>query len=367
MAYFGVGSQRQLRVVLAAQGGTSSTQPVPIPMSVLGSTFLNLSREDGGDILPFDSNGNPITKVLQRFSKTGPTGWIWLPAGVSTSQKTIYLETGSGNAAADNAATFTNHGILRFPDLSVAAGAFTDMCGIGNLNDIGTLIRGDYTQPGGFPGISGFSSSKYGEIADADDLSHTSGYPNDRAGSILTWAKIASWGTQGIFCKAGTIGSCEWAMYMASQTDFRNLDWNGTAYYYCGRTGNPGVSLGTWFQMIGTYSGGKTSASHKFYINDTQKDSANLETTYGGVTGTTAPVMYGGLGTGSGLIYPMTGGVLSLGIKFSTDLSATTGLISSWYNWLNSPAGQIISVTDTTPTSGYPYPPIQLLMDCCAL
>jgi hypothetical protein len=354
MPKYGAGSTHQCEVTLAAQTGTNdSTFASPIPVDMLSPEFRAAARTDGMDIVAFNSSGVSIGKKLQYFSKIGPTGWIWVTTGRNTSRQKIYLECGSGNSIADSATVFTGQGIIRFPDLSVAAGSFTDMCGLGNLNDIGGVTRGDYTQPGGFPGISGFSSTKYGQIADADDLSHTSGYPNDRAGSELTWGKIASWGTQGFFSKVATTASCEWAMYMASQTDFRNLDWNGSASYYCGRTGNPGVSLGTWFQMVGTYSGGKTSASHKIYINDTQKDSANLETTYGGVTGTTAPVMYGGLGTGSGLVYPFTGGVLSLGIKFSTDLSATTGLISSWYNWLNSPASQIVSVRDISYGSGF--------------
>jgi hypothetical protein len=369
MPYYGAGSRAQCAIVLKEQTGTNdSSFASPIPVNMLSPEFRSFARTDGTDIVAFNSSGIPIDRKLQRFSKVGPTGWIWITTGRSTSRQMIYLECGSGNSISDSSTVFTGQGILRFPDLSVAAGAFTDMCGLGNLNDIGTLTRGDYTQPGGFPGISGFSSSKYGEVADADDLSRTTGYPNDRSQSILCWAKASSWPSVGsLIVKSDGLYASEGALYTVSSTELRHISHDGNLNNYCGRSGNPSITTNTWYQFCGTYSGGKTSGSHKVYRNDTQIDTTNVQTTYVAANNTTGKLHFGSFaGTGT-YSYPFTNGVLSNGMIFSTDLSATTGLISSWYNWLNSPAGQIISVTDTTPTSGYPYPPIQLLMDCCAL
>jgi hypothetical protein len=304
------------------------------------------------DIVAFNSSGVSIGKKLQYFSKIGPTGWIWVTTGRSTSRQKIYLECGSGNSIADSATVFTGQGIIRFPDLSVAAGSFTDLCGIGNMSDIGGVTRGDYTQPGGFPGISGFSLSKYGQFADATDLSFGDGAGNDVAFSLLAYILMADVTANGYaFSKAQTSNYEYYLQAYYSSIGAEMLCLGPAGSPKVGRKGPNGALNNTWFMLTGTYSGGKNNGSCKLFNGSTQIDNANTGSgTYVGMSNKDSPLRLGVYSNGS--YTGITKQSISLVFR-DVDLSATTGLIKSWSDWLTSPASQIVSVRDISYGSGF--------------
>jgi hypothetical protein len=348
MPVFGTGSKRQLKIITAAETGTSdSTFPAPFPTSSFTPDFVNDSRTDGRDILIFNDLGNPINKTIQKFNKTGPTGWLWSGIGRALAQKTWYVETGSGISNVNVASIFTNHGIYRLPDLSRPTGNFTDLCGIEDLVPVGSLTRGDITHPAGFDGIGGFKPSPqtgaYWASNTNGDCNWTSGYPNDRAGSHISWIKpsIFTVGlSQDILTKWNTISYAEYksilyglsVLIAESKTD---------ASAYIGRIGPHGMSINNWYMYTGCYSGGKNNASNKCYINSSQIDNANFAySSYSGMVDTSQLH----LGTGFAFTSPFSG-LISLTLLFkNTDISATSGLIKSWNDWTTNPAGQLTTI-----------------------
>lgn len=175
------------------------------------------------------------------------------------------------------------------------------------------------------------STSDYIDIADNDNFSFTAGGGVDIAFSQSFWTYPTGWSGVGnwIFSKRDTGSNDEWQIVMISGTIYFMI-FTDTSNYI-GVVSSSTVSLNAWSHIVVTYSGSKTNAGLKIYINNTLSGSSNINAgTYTGMSNGNNLVRVGLPSWNSGLPYAHQGYLDEWDVWKNRALS--TGDISELYN-----------------------------------
>jgi hypothetical protein len=139
-------------------------------------------------------------------------------------------------------------------------------------------------------------------VPDQANLSFTAGGGVDTAFSLGAWLNITAIATQqGLLAKNSGSGA-EWLLFTSGSNLFLNLYNNAGSNI--GRFGalTTGAHQAQWICLTATYSGSKTAAGIKLYINGTQMDTGNNNSgTYTGQVDTAAVVEFGAYNVGTNL------------------------------------------------------------------
>lgn len=162
------------------------------------------------------------------------------------------------------------------------------------------------------PIITFNGSDEEADTPDNDLWSRTVG-GSDQAFSVGAWVKFDTTVTQTIMAKFAGDNNREWWLRMASPLVPHWIMYNITPSPRIARKA-PGLSIDTWYFIVGTYDGSETSSGLKIYVDATRTDNSDDNSgAYLGMGNLTAAVTIGFLNPASGSFFDgkMAGGPLS--------------------------------------------------------